>query len=374
MEPQKFGDILKHHQITHVYGVPDSILQPWVNYLNQNGNRGGFTHIKAINECEAIALASGYHIASEKIAMVYMQNSGLGKAVNPLTSLVDKEVYSIPILLLIGWRGEPGKTDDPQHKKMGRIMMKLLDCLEIPYQVLSNEESQVEHQINTAFQYLSTEHTPYALICQNTFFHEFLDKSENSYNQNFCCDEAISAVLDRTNHNEVILSTTGRVSRALNHLRKERGDHLQDFFTLGSMGCVSAIALGISSQTTKSVLVLDGDGSVLMQMGTLASIGNQKPKNLYHIIFDNNGYCSTGCQPTISDSVDFELIARGCSYKFVNTANNLEDFKIFLEEMLSQEGPGLLVAKVRRSRKKYLARLQDPETYKKLFRQKLKEG
>lgn len=250
----------------------------------------------------------------------------------------------------------------------------MLECLEIPYQIMSEDLSKLEQQFQTSYDYMINHHAPYALICQKSFFSDFPDETNNQYNQNFCCDEALSMILDRTNHNEVILSTTGRVSRALNHLRKERGDKLQDFFTLGSMGCVSSIALGISNQTSKSVIVLDGDGATLMQMGTLASIGHQQPKNLYHIVFDNNGYCSTGCQPSISDTVDFELVAQACSYKYVNTASTLEDFRKYFQEMINQEGPALLVAKVRRSRKKYLSRLQDPETYKKVFQQKLNEG
>ena len=367
MEPKKFGELLLSHDISYITGVPDSILKPWVNFLNVSPEKQNFTHIKAVNECEAIALASGYNLSSKKVAMVYLQNSGLGKAVNPLTSLADPAVYSIPILLLIAWRGEPGKIDDPQHQKMGRIMLPMLEDLEIPYRILEDDASNLQDALHEANKFMTANSSPFALICQKGYFSEYVDDRENQYKSDFSCEDAITKVLEHIDHQEILLSNTGKISRALNHLRSKREEFQQDFYTLGSMGCVSSIGLGMAGQTSKSVIILDGDGSALMQLGTMASIGNQQPKNLYHIIIDNNGYCSTGCQPSISNTVNFEQIAHACSYKFSKTAANLEEFDQFLGEMLSQDGPALLVVRVQRSRRTYLNRLREPLIYKSKF-------
>lgn len=372
MHPQNFFEALLTHQITSFSGVPDSTLQPMINYLNTDKKiQDQTTHLQAVNECEAIAYAAGYNLATKKIAMVYLQNSGLGKAVNPLTSLVDKEVYSIPLLLFIGWRGIPEAHDDPQHKKMGRVMLPLLKDLEIPYSILENDGSNFQESLQKALVFMQTNSTPYALICKNGFFAEFVDPSDNSFNTNLSCRQVIDGVMDHTDGNELIIATTGRLSRALDHLRVKRGDAPHDFYTLGSMGCASSIGLGIAQSTKKSVIILDGDGAALMQLGTMASIGHASPKNFYHIIIDNNAYCSTGCQPSISNTVDFAQIAKGCGYKSAFTVNDLNEFNRILPDFLTSEGPALLVTHVHRSRIKYLKRLQDPQLYKSNFQKKL---
>ncbi len=371
VDAQIFGDILAEHGITYFTGVPDSILQPWVNYLNSTEKNPHFTHIQAVNECEAIALTSGYNLGTRKIGMVYMQNSGLGKAVNPLTSLADPEVYSIPILLLIGWRGEPGKPDDPQHLKMGKIMLHMLDCLEIPYQILTDDPKDVRTVISHAVSEMKSRSAPYALICQKNFFDSRSSVSENEYNQDFSSEDVISTILEHTTEEELLFSNTGQISRALHHLRNKRKENIQDFFTLGSMGCVSSIALGVAQHSSKSVIVLDGDGAMLMQLGALATIGHQRPKNYIHILFDNNGYCSTGCQPTISNTIDFGKIAEACGYNFIRKAQTKDEFEKYFQEGRKIQGPSLIVVQIRRTRKKYVARLQDPHKYKKNFQEKL---
>lgn len=373
VEPQKFAELLKDYNITYITGVPDSTLKAWVNFLNNSNDNFNFTHIKAVNECEAIALAAGYNIASKQIAMVYFQNSGLGKAVNPLTSLTDPMVFSLPILLLIGWRGEPGKLDDPQHMKIGRIMLDILDDLEIPYHILEDDEENLIKALDAAKSYMKQTSAPYALICKKNFFTDFPPILSNHYNNDFTTEDVINRILKNTGSQDLILANTGQISRSLSHLRSKRNENHRDFYTLGSMGCVSAIGLGISNQTHKKIIVIDGDGSVLMQLGTIAQIGNQQPQNLYHIIIDNNGYCSTGCQPSISHTVNFKDIAKACSYKFFKSTDNLDEFENFYKEMINAEGPALLEVKVQLNNRKYLNRLQDPLKYKKQFQEAIQK-
>jgi len=376
VDPRQFFDILISHKITYFTGVPDSTFRPMINYLNnQLEEDPRVSHLRAVNECEALALTAGYNLGSKQIGMVYFQNSGLGKAVNPLTSLVDAEVYSIPVLLFIGWRGAPGSSDDPQHKKMGRIMRPLLDDLEIPFAVLEDDPQDFETKLLTALEYMKTKSTPYALICKPGFFDNSGEPVDikNPLQTTLICTQVLEGVIDNINGDSVLISTTGRLSRALYDIREHRGDPQGDFYTLGSMGCAGAIGLGVAQTTQKPVIVLDGDGAALMQLGSMASIGHYAPKNYHHIIVDNNGYCSTGCQPSISNTVDFATLASACGYNFVATVSSEKEFNSTISSFLSAEGPALLVAKVKQSKVKYPKRLQDPLLYKVNFQRKLQE-
>ncbi|RLI66213.1 MAG: phosphonopyruvate decarboxylase [Promethearchaeia archaeon] len=364
-------NLIREKNINFFTGVPDSTLQAAINFLNTDLARdSNVIHIRAVNECESIALSAGYFLGTNQIGMVYMQNSGLGKAVNPLTSLVDPQVFSIPILLLIGWRGEPGKPDDPQHMKMGQVMLPILNDLEIPYSILENDEKDLEIKLNTALRSMKERSAPYALICTKEFFDPYPDNSENTYHSDLTCELAIDHILNTFPSDTAIISTTGRISRALYHLRAKRNEKHREFYTLGSMGCASAIGLGLSKSLEavgKRILVIDGDGAALMQLGHFSSIGNQAPQNFYHILIDNNSYCSTGCQPSISESVDFAAVAKACGYRYALTVDLEKFLKSELPCFLETVGPSLLVIKVKRGRKKYLHRLQSPLEYKKNF-------
>lgn len=376
MDTAIFFNILREKNINFFTGVPDSTLKAMINYLNTALSQDPtITHIRAVNECEAIALATGFNLGTDKIGLVYMQNSGLGKAVNPLTSLVDPKVYSIPILLLIGWRGEPGKKDDPQHLKMGEMMLPLLNDLNIPYAILEDDADDFSNKLNKAVSSMLQRSAPYALICRNGFFSEFPDLSENNYHSDLTCEKAIEEFLDAFPSDSAIVSTTGRISRALYHIRTKRNQQHCEFYTLGSMGCASAIGLGLSQSlkgVERKIMVLDGDGAALMQFGHFASIGNQAPHNYYHVLIDNNSYCSTGCQPSISETVDFAAVAEACGYRYAVTVDSEVSLKSELPRFLESVGPSLLVVKVKRSRKKYLHRLQSPQEYKQKFQTHLK--
>jgi len=353
-------DVFRKTGITFFSGVPDSTFKDWMKFLS--GHHGGkLTNIIACNECEAISLVSGYYLATQKIGVVYMQNSGEGKAVNPLTSLCDPDVYSIPLIMMIGWRGEPGKKDEPQHKKMGRIMIPLLETLEVPYEILPDEIDKAEKVIANMVNISQDRKTPVALIIKKNTFEKYdlenMDVSGSSKEDSMNREDAIQVIIDNLNGDEIIVSTTGKTSRELFEYRVKRYEEPRDFYTVGSMGCATSIANGIAlSKQHKKVMIFDGDGAVLMQMGSLATVGYYNAKNLYHIIFDNNCYDSTGGQPTTASRIDFEKIAMGCGYKRAVTVKTKAELINEVNKLISIEGPHMIIVKVKKGSRKNLGR------------------
>jgi len=302
----------------------------------------------ACNECEAIALAVGYYLATHKVGVVYMQNSGLGKCVNPLTSICDPEIYSIPILLLIGWRGEPGKIDAVQHKKMGKITLPLLDTLQIPYSIVEPDLLKIENELEKAWLHFTKTKGPYAFIFKKNLFDEYKPNKRRLNEFELTRTTAINLIMENLNNEEIIVSSTGYLSRELFEYRESRRkDHYKSFYNIGGMGCASSIGLGIALQKPdKRVLVFDGDGSILMQMGAFSTIGRYSPSNLVHIIFDNNAHESTGGQQTNSNFVDFLKIADACSYKTVKFIKTAEELIKSMKNLSKMEGPILILIKI----------------------------
>lgn len=348
--------IFKKNNLLFFTGVPDSTFKDWMSFLaDEHGER--LTNIIACNECEATAVAAGYHLSTGKIGVVYMQNSGEGKTVNPLTSLCDPEVYSIPVLLMIGWRGEPGIKDEPQHKKMGRIMIPLLETLEIPYKILPDNIEEAEKTILEMKKIAEEKKAPVAIIIKKDILEKYESKKKTKTNYEMGREDAIKAIVDNLDGNEVILSTTGYTSRELFEYRVARKEKPRDFYTVGSMGCSASIANGIALQKPdKEVFVFDGDGAVLMQMGALATIGYYQAKNLYHIVFDNASHDSTGGQPTVSDTVNFEQIALACGYKQAYIVNSKEELIKKINKIKKEDGPSMIVVKVNKGARKDLGR------------------
>jgi len=304
VDADKFYDCLKSENVSFFVGVPDSLLKELCACIGESSD-----NIVAANEGNAIALATGYHLATGKIGLVYLQNSGLGNVINPLASLVD--VYNIPMLLVIGWRGE--KKDEPQHVKQGGITLKLLDLLQIPYYVVGKN---YDTQIRNALGYARKMSTPFALVVKEGAFKPYRSsdtKSQDSYRQTDMSREvALKCVVDLLQDEDIIVSCTGKLSRELCEYRGEG----KDFLTVGSMGHCSQIALGIAlKKPERNVYCFDGDGSVIMHMGALAIIGSMNPKNFVHIIFNNGAHDSVGGQPTAGFDIDFCSIARACGYK-----------------------------------------------------------
>jgi phosphonopyruvate decarboxylase len=353
-------DVFRKNDITFFSGVPDSTFKDWMTYLA--GNHGEkLTNIMACNECEAVALAAGHHLATGKIGVVYMQNSGEGKAVNPLTSLCDPEVYSIPLIMMIGWRGEPGKADEPQHKKMGRITIPLLETLEVPFQVMPDEIKKAERTATNLIKAARERGGPVALIIRSNTFDKYVAErsagEDSAGEASLTREEAIRVIVDNLAGDEIIVSTTGKTSRELFELRVRRGEDARDFYTVGSMGCAISIANGIAlSRRNKRVVVFDGDGAVLMQMGSLATVGYYHPQNLYHVVYDNMSYDSTGGQPTTSPKVDFAKIALACNYKSAVTVSSEEELKAETDRLKRIAGPHLVIVKVKQGSRKDLGR------------------
>lgn len=347
-------NIFKKADLTFFTGIPDSTFKDWMNFLSDTHDNG-LTNIIACNECEAVALAAGYHLATGKIGIVYMQNSGEGKTVNPLTSLCDPKVYSIPVLMMIGWRGEPGQKDEPQHKKMGEITLSLLEVLGIPYEIMTEKDSALI--ISKAVSYMKDKKSPYALIIKNDLFEKYDSIKEVKAEFEMTREDAIKIIVDSLDCSEVVVSTTGKTSRELFENRVAKGQKPIDFYTVGSMGCSASIAHGIAlKKPTKKVFVFDGDGAAIMQMGALATIGHYKPKNLYHVIFDNESHDSTGGQPTVSKTVDFEHVALACGYESAKTLRTKKELNKALKEIKLLKGPVMLVIKVKKGARKDLGR------------------
>ena len=355
VEVDKFNNCLLDLGLNYFTGVPDSTLKEWLKLIFNNSI--DFTNRIAANEGAAISNATGYYLSTGKVGVVYLQNSGLGNCINPLTSLTDPEVYGIPMLMLIGWRGIPGKKDEPQHKKMGAVTEKILLALDIPYAIL--DDGSYADQINHAVKISKLSHQPYALLVKPGVFSEYTISTNTKKSTGMVREDAIKAIVDTIQNNDLILSTTGKASRELYEVCKvkPRG-HTNNFYNVGSMGHVSAIGLEVALQKKdKLTYVLDGDGALIMHMGTLASIGKYQPENFVHIVFDNEVHESTGSQPSLSNAVDIAGVMKKCNYKKVETVLD----KISLIKVLSTpiSGPLGVVIKVIASSRSDLGRPTD---------------
>ena len=296
-------------------GVPDSLLKEFCIYLSTN--KDSQHHIVTANEGNAIGLAIGYYLSTGKIPLVYMQNSGLGNVVNPLVSLADSQIYSIPILLFIGFRGEPGLKDEPQHIKQGQITEELLDVLGIHYEIMSDNPEDYGKQISDAYSYMNKTKRSFAFIIRKNTFAKAHEQLKENWCSNITREEAIDSVITSLDKDSFIVSTTGMASRELYELRnKYKQEHSHDFLTVGGMGHANQIALGIAlNKPEKSIICIDGDGAFLMHMGSGGIIGSQKPQNLLHILINNSAHDSVGGIPTISSEIDLCKIAKSFGYK-----------------------------------------------------------
>ena len=356
IKPQFFIEALGSLGVDFFAGVPDSLLKNICAYITDNLPKE--QNIIAANEGGAMGIAAGYHLSTGKIPCVYMQNSGEGNIINPLASLTDKEVYNIPVLLLIGWRGRPGVHDEPQHVKQGKVTTGLLNTMGINYTVLSKEETTAEKQIRQAIEYMHKTKECYAIIIEKDTF--------DSYSLQFVIDNglpasrelAIEVAVKCMQPNAVVVSTTGMISRELFEIREKRGEgHQHDFLTVGSMGHASQIALGIAlQQPNRPVYCFDGDGASIMHMGNMAITAQMQPKNYIHIIFNNGAHDSVGGQPTVGLQINLCAIAKAVGYKDAITADNTEQFEKAIKDAQQMEGPILIEARVRKGNRKDLGR------------------
>lgn len=356
IRPQFFVETLKDNGIDCFAGVPDSLLKNICAYITDTLPRE--QNIIAANEGGAVGIAAGYHLATGKIACVYMQNSGEGNIVNPLASLTDKEVYNIPVLLLIGWRGKPGEHDEPQHIKQGKITTGLLNTLGIDYSVLSKDEDKAKSQIESAVRYMTETKEVYALVIEKDTFEAYSLKNIQETPLPLSREEAIKTVASFMGEKDIVVSTTGMISRELFEHRTAMGEnHERDFLTVGSMGHASQIALGISLQKKdRKVWCFDGDGAMIMHMGNMAITASLSPKNYIHVVFNNGAHDSVGGQPTVGLDIDLCAIAKSVGYKQIYSANNAEELQSVLDRVNNIAGPVLLQVCVKKGNRKDLGR------------------
>ena len=315
-------------------GVPDSQLKALCNYLMDKYGLDPAHHVIAASEGNAAALAAGYYLATGKTPVVYLQNSGLGNVVNPAASLLNEKVYGIPCLFLVGWRGEPGVHDEPQHIFQGEITLPLLDTLDIPYFVLdkTTTREQVEEKLDEYRASFARGKQAAFVVRKGAL--EYSGKTVYKNSWSMSREEAIGRIAAAA-ASDVIVSTTGKASRELfEHRAAKNQGHSHDFLTVGSMGHSSSIALGIALQKPdRRVWCLDGDGAALMHLGALAVIGANKPANLIHVVLNNEAHESVGGMPTVAGKVDLCAIARACGYPITLSADSRSSLERALAEV-----------------------------------------
>ncbi len=338
-------------------GTPCYYLMPLINYVIDHKE---FNFINATNEGDAVAIASGVNISGRR-SVVMFQNSGLGNAVNPLTSLA--YVFRIPLLLIVSHRGEPGgEKDEPQHELMGAITKKMLDTMQISWAYFPDKIDEIKAVLNRADEYLKKESKPFALIMSKKnvesynlkssnkkySFHSEINQEEHftvKYSKRHTRKEALNIVNKVAEKGTAIITTTGFTGRELYEIE----DRENQFYMVGSMGCALPLGFGIAITKPKVKLyVLDGDGALLMRTGTMATVGARKPDNLIHILLDNEVYDSTGGQDTASGRVSFSVIAKGFGYRFASSSDSLEEFEDSLKLASSQQGPAFIHFKIKK--------------------------
>jgi len=358
IQPKQFFDCLTKSGVTFFSGVPDSLLKNICSYITDHTLPEN--NIIAANEGNALSIGIGYHLSTGKTPLIYMQNSGLGNVINPLLSLADPDVYSIPLLMVIGWRGEPGVKDEPQHKKQGRVTTALLDAMGIPYQIVDADSSMVEAEaiLKEILDLSKIENRPCALLVKKGTFEEYKFQTKNRYERPLYREQAIKIVVDSLHKTDIVVSTTGVASRELFEYREKLNvGHEKDFLTVGGMGHTSQIALGIALQKQdRQVYCLDGDGSLIMHMGSLAINASMKCKNFKHIIFNNSAHDSVGGQPTVGGQIDMKSIAINVGYKWGRIVVEKDEIKSALSEMTEIDGPALLEIQVKKGFRKDLGR------------------
>jgi phosphonopyruvate decarboxylase len=369
MQIETFGEILKRNGIAHGAGVPCSFFTPLVNYMTVDPQ---LDYLSATSEGEAVAIAAGLTTAG-KPAFALMQNSGLGNAVNPITSML--YIYRMPVVLLVSHRGEPGKPDEPQHELMGQITEQLSELCGLRTHILDPE------RFESTLQVCQRDAVPTAFICKkdaleggpkapklsiNIRSGGRTPDSVGTYTPSMTREQALSAILPLLERGlaqraastaAAVVSTTGKLSRELYELDDRDDSKRNRFYMVGSMGCAAGFGLGVArAQPQRPVIVLDGDGALLMKLGSLATTGALAPRNYHHVVFDNGAHESTGGQPTPSPAVDFALAALACGYRYAETVSEATALREALERQLGMDGPTLLRVVINTGSRKDLGR------------------
>ena len=361
-----FFDYLIQIKLDFFAGVPDSLLKNLCACINDNcdANR----NIISANEGNAIAIACGYHLATQKFGVVYMQNSGLGNAINPLVSLADEDVYQIPLLMLIGWRGEPDIPDEPQHKKQGKITLDLLHTMGIKTVILDDD---YEQKLQYCVDYMTIHKKPIAIIIRKNTFSEYkypVPPSDYTLQR----EQALEIITKSITADDIIVSTTGKTSRELFEIREKNNlSHSNDFLCVGSMGHTSSVALGISLFTEKRVFCIDGDGAFIMHMGSAAVNAHNIPDNYRYIIINNGAHESVGGQSTVGFKINIPDILRNCGFENVCTAKCQEEIISGMQFLNTHKKSAMVIYTKQGSRKNLGRPTQSPLQNKKSFMEKL---
>lgn len=368
IKPNVFFDALVKAGVGYFAGVPDSLLKSFCAYVTANTEPSD--HVIAANEGAAVGLAMGYHLATGKLPLVYLQNSGLGNTINPLTSLVDSDVYSVPMLLLVGWRGEPGVKDEPQHVKQGRVTLDMLDSMQLPYTVIDGNEDDVDAVIAKATASAKSVGGAHALVVKKGSFDSYSLDAALQQDFGWNREDAIKKIVAQLTARDIVVATTGMASRELFECRVAlEQSHEQDFLTVGGMGHASQIALGIAGQKNdRQIICIDGDGAALMHLGSMAINGMAAMSNFKHIIINNGAHDSVGGQPTVAFDIDLPKIAEACGYRSSQSCSSAAMLDKALQALFNAEGPAVLEIKVNKGNRSDLGRpTTSPQQNKQAF-------
>lgn len=360
--PKEFIELLESFELSYMNGVPDSYLKELLSVKEDI--------LVSPNEGSAVSHAVGYHLATQKIPVIYMQNSGLGNAINPLTSIAANQIFGIPMLLLVGWRGQPGSTDEPQHSLMGKNTKGILDACELPYEVLKGDLKGIKKQIGTLLESMRSTPRPVALIIKKDSFNKQELKIEKN-NHNISRYEFLKALITNLGPEHRLICTTGHTAREVYKIRNELNQaHSDDFYSIGGMGHTSQIALGVCENTQKQIICLDGDGSLLMHLGNIIPIINSKLSNINYIVFNNESHLSVGGQKTSWGNYPICDVfrERGC------TLGHKKEIGKMIEKIIKPNSPIFLEVKVENKVEQNLPRpTETPNELKKIFMEKLNE-
>jgi phosphonopyruvate decarboxylase len=357
INPDAFCSALKKVGYSFVTGVPDSLLKELSKNFIKKFKKN---HMISTNEGSAVGFAIGYYLGNKKPAVVYLQNSGLGNIINPITSLANPKVYGIPMLLIIGWRGEIKNkiqiNDEPQHKFQGEITLKQLKLLDIPFKIINSKTKNFIKIIKSLKKKSISSNTPVAIVVRkNTFFKSIYNFSDRK-KYNFAREDVIKDIINETkNKNVVIVSTTGMTSRELYELRKKNNQNLfKDFLTVGGMGHASQIAAGLAFNSKKKIICIDGDGSMLMHTGSMGI--SAQINNFLHIIINNSSHDSVGGQPTLGKTLNLKEIGRNFGYNTCYSVSKKNQFKKLLSKCIKKNKSSIIVVNCDKGFRKDLGR------------------
>ena len=336
---QDLLNTFKKNKINFYTGVPDSVLKKLSNHFNKLDKT---KHIIAANEGSAVSIGIGYYLSTKKIACVYLQNSGLGNAINPLISIAHRKVYSVPVMLMIGWRGSPQKKDEPQHMVKGKITTKLLKLLDINYCVLKEKKDLIK--LNKLIKSSYKNKKTVACLVEKDILKEKKIYKQKKISKSYPFrKDFIQELLKIIPKKTKIISTTGYTSRELMQIRKEKKlFNGKDFYMVGGMGHASMVSLGYSINSKKQIICLDGDGSMLMHLGSLRTFGNLGNSNLKHILLNNNSHESVGGQTTTAGEINFKNLVKSLGYKKYFKISENKKIKLTIKKFLNSKGPSFL--------------------------------